>query len=160
MKTKQQICYITYQSFPAETANSLQTISNIKYLVKNNANVKLIFPLREKNSDDSIKKIMEYYSMDEKFIIVGVKHFLPFGKIKFLEGLSRNQEQTQIFMETPYRNNQMIEDLVKICSPSTKLCLAANLNTSKSYIKTKSIEEWKSSKPNLNKVPCIFLLGI
>ena len=86
MKTKQQICYITYQSFPAETANSLQTISNIKYLVKNNANVKLIFPLREKNSDDSIKKIMEYYSIDEKFIIVGVKHFLPFGKIKFLEG--------------------------------------------------------------------------
>lgn len=81
-------------------------------------------------------------------------------KIKFLEGLSRNQEQTQIFMETPYRNNQMIDDLIKICSPSTKLCLAANLNTSKSYIKTKSIEEWKSSKPNLNKVPCIFLLGI
>ena len=86
MKTKQQICYITYQSFPAETANSLQTISNIKYLVKNNANVKLIFPLREKNSDDSIEKIMKYYSVNEKFRIVGVKHFLPFGKTKFLEG--------------------------------------------------------------------------
>jgi len=91
--------------------------------------------------------------------------YLPIDKkektrqIKFLEGLSRNQNQTQIFMETPYRNNQMIEDLVKVCSPSTKLCLAANLNSAKSYIKTKTIAEWKGATPNLNKVPCIFLIG-
>lgn len=80
-------------------------------------------------------------------------------KIKFLEGLCRSQNQTQIFMETPYRNNQMIDDLIKICSPATLLCLAANIHAEKSFIKTKTVAEWKTQKPNLNKMPCIFLLG-
>ena len=85
MKIQQQICYLTYQSFPAETANSLQTISNIKYLVKNGVDVELIFPLREKSSNASVKKIKEHYSIKEDFHVTGVKHFLPFGRIKIFE---------------------------------------------------------------------------
>jgi hypothetical protein len=80
------ITYITYQSFPAETANSLQTISNIKYLVKNNAKVHLIFPIREKTSEANIEVIKNYYSIEEDFKVTGFKHFLPFGRIKLLEG--------------------------------------------------------------------------
>jgi glycosyltransferase involved in cell wall biosynthesis len=86
VKTQQNICYLTYQSFPSETANSLQTISNIKYLVKNGATVELIFPLREKRSSDSLEKIKEHYSTKEDFTVTGVKHFLPFGRVSFLEG--------------------------------------------------------------------------
>jgi hypothetical protein len=87
VKIQQQICYLTYQSFPAETANSLQTISNIKYLVRNGADVELIFPLREKNSSASADEIKKYYSTTEDFIVTALKHFLPFGRIKILEGL-------------------------------------------------------------------------
>ena len=85
VKIQQEICYLTYQSFPADTANSLQTISNIKYLVKNGVDVELIFPLREKNSNASVKKIKEYYSIKEDFHVTGVKHFLPFGRIPIFE---------------------------------------------------------------------------
>ena len=85
VKIKQKICYVTYQSFPADTANSLQTISNIKYFVKNNVKVNLIFPLRETSSNDSIDKIKEHYSINEDFKVQGIKHFLPFGKIKIFE---------------------------------------------------------------------------
>ncbi|MFL2681993.1 MAG: glycosyltransferase [Candidatus Actinomarina sp.] len=86
VKIQQEICYLTYQSFPAETANSLQTISNIKYLVRNGANVELIFPLREKSSSDSVEEIKKHYLTREDFKVTGVKHFLPFGRINILEG--------------------------------------------------------------------------
>ena len=85
MKIQQEICYLTYQSFPSNTANSLQTISNIKYLVKNGVKAELIFPLREKNSNASVEKIKEHYSIKEDFQVTGVKHFLPFGRIKIFE---------------------------------------------------------------------------
>ena len=85
MKIQKEISYLTYQSFPADTANSLQTISNIKYLVKNGVDVELIFPLREKISYASIKKIKEHYSIKEDFHVTGVKHFLPFGRIPIFE---------------------------------------------------------------------------
>ena len=77
---KKIIC-LTYQTFPAETANSLQTVSNIKYLVKNKVEVELMFPLRSKKSNADINVIKKYYSIDEKFISTGIKHYLPFGKI-------------------------------------------------------------------------------
>ena len=85
MKIQQEICYLTYQSFPADTANSLQTISNIKYLVKNGVDVELIFPLREKSSNASVNKIKEHYSIKEYFQVTGINHFLPFGRIKNFE---------------------------------------------------------------------------
>ena len=75
------ICYITYQTFPASTANSLQTISNIKYFIKNKCDVSLIFPLREKSSSNSIEKIQDFYNILTPINIKGVDHNYPFGKI-------------------------------------------------------------------------------
>ena len=77
------INYISYQSFPAETANSLQTISNLKYLKKNDYGVRLFFPLREKDSTDDLKTIQKYYLLNEEIDINGIKHPYPFGKIKY-----------------------------------------------------------------------------
>ena len=62
---QKKICYLTYQSFPAETANSLQTISNLKYLKKNDYEIRLFFPLREKNSSDDFKTIQKYYLLNQ-----------------------------------------------------------------------------------------------
>ena len=81
------INYISYQSFPAETANSLQTISNLKYLKKNNYEVRLFFPLREKNSSDDLKIIQEFYLFNQEITISGVKHPYPFGKSKYFNKL-------------------------------------------------------------------------
>ena len=83
-----QLYYVTYQSFPAQTANSIQTISNIKYYVRNNYNVTLFFPLREKQSSASLKDIQSFYSFNDKFIVRGIKHYLPFGRIKFFKKIS------------------------------------------------------------------------
>ena len=81
------INYISYQSFPAETANSLQTISNLKFLKKNEYDVRLFFPLREKNSSDDLKTIQKYYLLNQEITINGVKHPYPFGKIKYFNKL-------------------------------------------------------------------------
>jgi len=81
------INYISYQSFPAETANSLQTISNLKYLKKNNYEVRLFFPLREKNSSNDLKTIQKYYLLNQEIDIRGIKHPYPFGKIKYFNKL-------------------------------------------------------------------------
>ena len=81
------INYISYQSFPAETANSLQTISNLKYLKKNNYDVRLFFPLREKNSTDDLKTIQKYYLLNQEIDISGIKHPYLFGKIKYFNKL-------------------------------------------------------------------------
>ena len=56
-----KICYLTYQSFPSEKANTIQTISNLKYFVKNGYDVELIFPLREKNSSDNFEDLKKYF---------------------------------------------------------------------------------------------------
>ena len=80
-------------------------------------------------------------------------------KIKDLEVLSRKNKQTQIFMETPYRNIQLFESILKVCSKSTKLCIASNITLDSENIKTKAIEEWKlSNPPNIHKSPTIFLI--
>ena len=79
--------YITYQSFPAQTANSLQTISNIKYLVKKGVKINLYFPLREKESNADIEKLQNYYQFTESFNTFGIQHAYPHGKIKFLPKL-------------------------------------------------------------------------
>ena len=78
--------------------------------------------------------------------------------IREMENESAKKNCTQIFMETPYRNNQMLESLVKACKPSTRLCIAANITGSKEFIHTQSIEQWKKKLPDLHKQPAIFCL--
>ena len=79
-------------------------------------------------------------------------------KIKQLERRIYSEHQTQIFIETPYRNNQMFEELVKTLQPKTKLCIAVDITSGTESIRTKSIAQWKREEPNLHKRPCIFLI--
>jgi 16S rRNA (cytidine1402-2'-O)-methyltransferase len=92
--------------------------------------------------------------------------YLPIDKekkkkeIQHLENQANKTGFTQIFMETPYRNNQLFDDLVKCLNPHTKLCIAANINDPQNeLIKTKTITEWKKQKPELHKIPAVFLIG-
>ena len=79
--------------------------------------------------------------------------------LKRLEQLSRKQRQTQIFIETPYRNMSMLEESFKVLNPDTRLCVAADISLESEFILTKRIKEWKKVKlPNLHKRPAIFLI--
>lgn len=78
--------------------------------------------------------------------------------IKDLEKESRQKKQTQIFMETPYRNNKLAEDVLSACAPETLFCLASNLTAKDQFIKTLSIRDWKGSLPDLHKKPVVFLI--
>jgi 16S rRNA (cytidine1402-2'-O)-methyltransferase len=79
-------------------------------------------------------------------------------KIKELESSSQKNNSTKIFIETPYRNNPLLESLGKTCADKTMLCVAANITAANEYIKTKTIGEWKKKMPELHKQPAIFLL--
>lgn len=78
--------------------------------------------------------------------------------IRSLENESRQKKCTQIFIETPYRNNQMAETLLKNCSPHTRLCIAADITGDNEMIQTKTIQQWKNAIPQLHKRPVIFLM--
>jgi len=80
-------------------------------------------------------------------------------KIKELERLVKTKEQTQLFIETPYRNMHVYEDLLNTCFNTTKLCIAVDITMSNEKITTKTIEEWKKIQINLQKRQCIFLIG-
>lgn len=90
--------------------------------------------------------------------------YLPIEKaakikaIKSLEQAAKSKSQTQIFMETPYRNNQLLEDILQNLHIETLLCIAANITAEDELIKTLPIREWKSQKPDLHKKPTIFLM--
>ena len=79
-------------------------------------------------------------------------------RLKELEQRVYSEHQTQLFIETPYRNNKMLEDILKACRPQTKLCVAGNITCEGEYIKTKTVQEWKGHLPDLSKIPCIFLI--
>jgi 16S rRNA (cytidine1402-2'-O)-methyltransferase len=79
-------------------------------------------------------------------------------RIKELETASEKNNSTKIFIETPYRNNQLIETVLKTCKPSTKFCIAAELTSANEYIKTKTVAEWKKEKTDFHKKPVIFLI--
>jgi 16S rRNA (cytidine1402-2'-O)-methyltransferase len=79
-------------------------------------------------------------------------------KLNQLEDLSAKFESTQIFIETPYRNNQLLETILKTCNPKTRICIAANLTAPNEVIETKTVAEWKIKKPDLHKQPVIFCL--
>jgi len=87
-----------------------------------------------------------------------IDHQKRMHTIKELEAESRKKNCTQVFIETPYRNNQLLEVLLKTCNPATRLCIAADITGKTEWIKTKSILEWKKEKTDLHKRPAIFLL--
>lgn len=78
--------------------------------------------------------------------------------IRKLETRAYTEDQSQIFIETPYRNMKMLDEILKTCQPNTKLCIAVDITLSTEYIKTKKIKDWKTQLPDLNKRPCIFLI--
>ena len=79
--------------------------------------------------------------------------------VKELENESKKKNCTQLFIETPYRNNQLIEVILKTCNPSTRFCIAVDITGEKEWIKTKTVAEWKKEKIDIHKRPAIFLLS-
>mgnify|MGYP003945587117 FL=1 len=90
--------------------------------------------------------------------------YLPINKeergkrIKELEKIAEQQKQTQMFMETPFRNNALLEDVLKNAAPQTLLCIASNLTAETEFVKTLSVGQWRQEKIDLHKKPTIFLL--
>lgn len=78
-------------------------------------------------------------------------------ELKLLEKLA--EKQTQIFIETPYRNNQMLQDILTTCQPETELCIAVNITSPVEFIKTQTIQLWKKQIPDIGKSPAVFLIG-
>ncbi|MFC2152549.1 SAM-dependent methyltransferase [Bacteroidota bacterium] len=97
----------------------------------------------------------------QSFAFVGylpIKKHERIKRIKELERKSQSENQTQLFIETPYRNDHLLEDILTNCSSETNLCIATDITLETEFIKTKSITEWKKGVPNLNKRPTIFLI--
>lgn len=80
------------------------------------------------------------------------------NEVKNLEAESQKLKRSQIFMETPYRNNSLLTDILKVLNPATKICIASNITSENQFIKTKTVEEWKKQLPDLHKIPTIFVL--
>ncbi len=85
---------------------------------------------------------------------------LRIKRIKELERELTSKQQAQIFMETPYRNNHLFDDLIKNCNQNILLCIACNISAEDELIQTKTIKDWTKIKPDLHKKPTIFILGI
>ena len=90
---------------------------------------------------------------------IPVKHPVRGKTIKHLEHRVYFENQTQIFIETPYRNNSLMNDLIKSLDEKTLLCVACDLTLETEYIKTQTVKEWKKGFPDLHKRPAIFLIG-
>jgi 16S rRNA (cytidine1402-2'-O)-methyltransferase len=98
----------------------------------------------------------------QQFVFHGylpVKQSERIKKIQQLEKQAFSLKQTQIFIETPYRNNQLMADILKTCQPTTLLCIAADLTSENEFIHTQRISDWKKQVPDLDKRPAIFLIG-
>jgi len=90
--------------------------------------------------------------------------YLPIDKLerkkelKRLEKLSVDQQQSQLFIETPYRNNQMLESLTQVLRPETKICVACDISLPSEFIRTLSASDWKKTKVDLHKRPTLFII--
>lgn len=90
--------------------------------------------------------------------------YLPIDKgekknaLKYFEKVSQERGQSQLFIETPYRNNKLVEDLLVLLQPNTHLCIAADITLDTEYIKTKTVAQWKKEKPDLHNRPAIFIV--
>ena len=83
------------------------------------------------------------------------------AKINWLDNQVQTTGYSQIFMETQYRNNQLFDDLCKVLPPQAKLCIAANINDPQDeFIRTLTIKDWIKNKPELHKMPAVFVLGV
>ena len=80
------------------------------------------------------------------------------SRLKTLEKVSVQLRQTQILIETPYRNDSLFADILSVCSPSVRVCVAANITMPDAYIKTKKVSEWKKEGLVIGKRPCVFLI--
>ncbi len=87
-----------------------------------------------------------------------VKEPMRSKRIKELEARSVKENQTQLFIETPYRNDHLLADLLKNCAPKTRICIAQNITAHDEFIKTKTTAEWQKNIPVLGKTPVVFLL--
>ena len=97
----------------------------------------------------------------QSFAFNGYLPIEPDERIKTLKKLEQRaytENQTQLFIETPYRNAKMMADILKACRPQTHLCIAAGLTTKDEYIRTRTVKEWGGKLPTLEKTPCIFLI--
>jgi 16S rRNA (cytidine1402-2'-O)-methyltransferase len=80
-------------------------------------------------------------------------------KIKILEAEAIKNNTSQIFIETPYRNQQLVDDIIANCLANTLLCIAVDITLSSEFIKTKKISDWKNNLPDLHKRPAVFIIG-
>ena len=80
------------------------------------------------------------------------------SKLRTLEKVSGQLKQTQILIETPYRNDSLLNDILSVCSASTRICIAANITMPDAYIKTKTVAQWKKEGIVIGKRPCVFLI--
>ena len=97
----------------------------------------------------------------QSFAFVGYLPIQPADRAKALKKLESRvyaESQSQLFIETPYRNMKMLEEIINTCRPDTKLCVAVDITLDSEFIQTKSLKDWKKQLPDLNKRPCIFIL--
>lgn len=80
------------------------------------------------------------------------------ARLRAIEKLSASTGQTQIFIETPYRNDGMLADILSVCKPTTRLCIAADITLPDAFIRTKTVAQWGKSCLSIGKRPCVFLL--
>ena len=80
------------------------------------------------------------------------------SRLKAIEKISASAHQTQIFIETPYRNDALMKDILDVCHPGTRICIAADLTLPEAYIRTLTVAEWKKENIAIGKRPCVFLL--
>lgn len=80
------------------------------------------------------------------------------SRLRTLEKVSAQLKQTQIIIETPYRNDSLFADILATCSPGTRVCIAANITMPDAFIKTRKVSAWKKEQPTIGKRPCVFLI--
>lgn len=97
----------------------------------------------------------------QSFAFVGYLPVQPADRVKALKKLENRvyaEHQSQLFIETPYRNMKMVDDILAHCQPNTKLCIAADITLETEYIVTKTVKAWKGTLPDLSKRPTLFIL--
>lgn len=80
------------------------------------------------------------------------------NRLRTIEKISHSHNQTQIFIETPYRNDSLLHDILEVCNGATRLCIAVNITMPDAYIKTMTVDKWKSQGLVIGKRPCVFLI--